>query len=75
MPLSIVGNLEVISKASMGAVVKSISTIDPSGVALLGVQQLMEENNSLRASLEEQKKLLEYLQKRLDEIESRFKEK
>jgi hypothetical protein len=50
----------------------SISTIDPSGVALLGVQQLIEENNSLKASLDEQRKLLEQLQQRLNEMEKQL---
>jgi hypothetical protein len=45
---------------------KTISTIDPSGIALAGIKELHKENNELRAQNEELKKQLEDLKKKID---------
>ncbi len=47
---------------------KTISTIDPSGVALLGVQQLKRENNDLRTELAEQRQLIVLLQEQVRKL-------
>jgi hypothetical protein len=43
---------------------KSISTIDPSGIALVAVKELRKENQELKAQVEELKKMIEELAKK-----------
>ncbi|MFZ1683684.1 MAG: tail fiber domain-containing protein [Candidatus Zixiibacteriota bacterium] len=50
---------------------KTISTIDPSGIALAGIKELHKENNELRAQNAELKKQLDELKKRIDQLVSR----
>ena len=45
---------------------KSISTIDPSGVALAGIKGLIEENKALKETIDELIKRIEALEKRDD---------
>jgi hypothetical protein len=50
---------------------RTISTIDPSGIALAGIKELHKENNELKAQNAELKKQLDELKKRIDQLVSR----
>ncbi len=51
---------------------KTISTIDPSGIALAAVKQLSKQNRDLKAQSEELKEQNAKLQKRLDELSAKL---
>jgi len=48
---------------------KSITTLDASGVALVGIQQLNENNNELKKMVHAQQRLIESMEKRIAELE------
>ncbi len=53
---------------------KSISTIDPAGVALLGVQALKEKNDGLKNEVDSQTQLINKLNNRIDELQREIEE-
>jgi endosialidase-like protein len=50
---------------------KSISTIDPAGVALLGVQALKLENDALKNKIDDQQQTISDLLKRIEALENK----
>jgi hypothetical protein len=51
---------------SLGSDDKSISTIDPAGIALIGIQQLVKENQDLKTKMTD-------MQKQIDELKAMMK--
>lgn len=52
---------------------KHISSIDPSGVALVAIQELKKENEALTKRVDDQQKLLEQLLKEVNELKAKVK--
>lgn len=46
---------------------KSISTIDPAGISLAGIQELIRQNREMKEELEQLKQLVNALKARLEE--------
>jgi hypothetical protein len=52
---------------------KHISSLDPSGVALVAIQELKKENEALAKKVDDQQKLLEQLLKEVNELKAKVK--
>ena len=52
---------------------KHISTIDPSGIALISIKALKQENDILSKKIDDQQILIEKLEKTLDEIKAQLR--
>ena len=52
---------------------KHISTIDPSGVALISIQALSKENKELNDKIAAQQQLIDNMQQQLEELKTRMK--
>jgi hypothetical protein len=58
---------------ALGTDDKHISSIDPSGVALVAIQELKKENEVLTKRVDDQQKLLEQLLKEVNELKAKVK--
>lgn len=58
---------------SLGTDDKHISSLDPSGVALVAIQELKKENEELSKKVDDQQKLLEQLLKEVNELKAKVK--
>ncbi|MBV4359440.1 tail fiber domain-containing protein [Pinibacter aurantiacus] len=58
---------------SLGTDDKHISSLDPSGVALVAIQELKKENEELTKRVDDQQKLLEQLLKEVNELKAKVK--